>query len=667
MIKLKSRILSFAAAAAMTFGCVVVSEPVKAQAKDISGYSAADIAKDMGLGWNLGNALDAHDAKSSGLDTETSWGNPKATEDLIKAVKAKGFDTIRVPVTWYKHMDSNYKVDSAWMARVKTVVDYGIDNDMYVILNVHHDEWNRPTDGNYASASKELKTLWEQIANEFKGYDKHLIFEGMNEPRNYNGEHEWDGGTDSMRNVVNKLNADFVSTVRATGGNNKTRALMVPTYAASMDTAAMQAWTRPNNDSNIIASIHAYTPYEFTMDGHTSFDDNMKNQLNNFFTQMNSIFLQKGVPVCIGEFSASNYNNTSERVKWAEFYATKAKQLNVPIVLWDNNIPSDNGGEAHGYINRSTLQWYSDSDAVVKKLVSAYGNTEKTPSNPSKGKNITIAEGSYTASNYDPSSKISFDPSIMSSKGYIAVTYDTSKAVPWIVIQDNGFKVWAKVSPTKTSGDVAYFSYDDMVNSYAKDYKNQYSKSPSGALSGATGLFIWGEGNSVSASKIAYVEEGSSQPSQPTKPNGPVDIKDCNVSFTDLRFAYDGKAKTTSVLVSYKGYAFKQGEDYTVSYSNNVNIGKGTITVKGNGKTVTGSMTQTIVIVDPAKCPLGDVDLDGVITITDAVAVISHINGISPLNGKCFTNGDVDKSGNIDISDAVIIINHINGVAPIKG
>lgn len=668
MKDLKSRIVSCLAASAMAVGCICSAVPITAQAKDISSYSAADIAKDMGLGWNLGNTLDAHAPDSYGLDTETSWDNPKATEDLIKTVKAKGFNTIRVPVTWYKHMDGNYKVDSAWMARVKTVVDYGIDNDMYVILNVHHDEWNRPTDANYSSASRELKVLWEQIANEFKGYDKHLVFEGMNEPRNYNGSDEWNGGTPEMRNVVNKLNADFVSTVRATGGNNKTRALMCPTYAASMDTAAMQAWTRPNNDPNIIASIHAYTPYEFTMNGHTSFDDNMKNQLSNFFTQMDSIFLQKGVPVCIGEFSASNYGNTSERVKWAEFYATKAKQMGVSIVLWDNNIPADNGGEAHGYLNRRTLQWYSDSEPVVKKLVSAYGNTEKQPDNPSGGgKSVTIAEGTFTASNYDPSSKIAFDPSIMSSKGFIAVTYDTSKPAPWIVIQDNGYQVWAKVSPTKTGGGVAYFSYSDMVDSYAKDYKSKYSKSPSGDLGGATGLFIWGEGNSVKATKVAYVEEGSTQPTKPTRPDGPVDLSKCSVSFTDLRAAYDGKPKTTGVCVSYKGYVFTEGEDYTVSYSNNVNIGKGTVTVKGTGQTLTGSVTQTIVIVDPSKCPLGDCDLDGVITITDVVAVISHINGLSPLNGKRFTNGDVTKNGKIEIDDAVVIIGHINGLAPIKG
>lgn len=653
----KKRIISFAAAAAVAVSQLGVITPLTAHAKDISKYSAADIATDMGLGWNLGNTLDAHDSKSSGLDTETSWGNPKATESLIKAVKAKGFDTIRVPVTWYKHMDSNYKVDSAWMARVKTVVDYGIKNDMYVILNVHHDEWNKPTNANYDRASKELKTLWKQIATEFKGYDKHLVFEGMNEPRNYNGEHEWDGGTAEMRNVVNKLNADFVSTVRATGGNNSTRALMVPTYAASMDTAAMQAWTRPNGDKNIIASIHAYTPYEFTMNGHTSFDSTMKTQLGNFFTQLNNTFLSKGVPVCIGEFSASNYGNTSERVKWAEYYASQAKKLGVPIVLWDNNIPANNGGEAHGYINRSTLKWYEASEPVVKKLVTTYGNTEKPVSDdPSGGKNITIAEGTYTANNYDPSAKITFDPSIMTSKGYIAVTFDKSKSVPWIVIQDNGYQVWAKVSPTKTSGNVAYFSYADMVKSYAQDYKAKYSKEPPSPLYNATGLFVWGEGNSVKATKIAYVEESA-----------PVDISQCTVYFSSLRFAYDGQAKTPKAYVSYGSKKFTEGQDFTVSYSNNVNIGKGSVTVKGNGKTLTGSVTKEIVIVDPAKCPLGDADLDGVITITDAVTVIAHINGITSLSGKAFTNGDVNKDGKIEIGDAVKIVNHINGVAPIKG
>ncbi|MBP5268629.1 MAG: cellulase family glycosylhydrolase, partial [Ruminococcus sp.] len=146
---------------------------ISAQAQDVSSMTPKQIAADMGVGWNLGNTLDAHDSgshKKMGLESETYWGNPKATKALIDAVKAKGFNTIRIPVTWYPHADANYKINSAWMSRVKQVVDWAIADDTYVILNVHHDEWNKPTNANYSAASKELKAFWKQIANEFQNY-----------------------------------------------------------------------------------------------------------------------------------------------------------------------------------------------------------------------------------------------------------------------------------------------------------------------------------------------------------------------------------------------------------------------------------------------------------------------------------------------------------------
>ena len=157
--------LSLAAAGAMTLSAMPV---LTASAKDVSKMTPFEIAADMGVGWNLGNTLDSHDGtnhKSLGLNAETYWGNPKTTKALIDAVKAKGFNTIRVPVTWYPHADANFNIDTAWMDRVKEVVDWCIDEDTYVILNIHHEEWNTPTNANYSAASKELKAFWKQIAS----------------------------------------------------------------------------------------------------------------------------------------------------------------------------------------------------------------------------------------------------------------------------------------------------------------------------------------------------------------------------------------------------------------------------------------------------------------------------------------------------------------------
>ena len=154
------------------------------------------LCKSITIGWNLGNSLDA---TGNGYNSETSWGNPVVTKELIDAVREAGFDAVRIPTTWFNHSDSDLNVDDAWFERVHEVVDYAYNEGMYVILNVHHENWNDPYEDSYKEASKKLKNLWKQIANEFKDYGRRLIFEGMNEPRETNNpsNSEWGsaGGT----------------------------------------------------------------------------------------------------------------------------------------------------------------------------------------------------------------------------------------------------------------------------------------------------------------------------------------------------------------------------------------------------------------------------------------------------------------------------------------
>lgn len=148
---------------------------------EIRDISAKELVSEMKIGWNLGNTLDASGA--DGVAAETSWGNAKTREDMMKLLKDTGFNVLRIPVTWNGHMDEQYNVDPEWMTRVKEVVDYGINNNLFVILNTHHEDWYYPNSENKDEDIKQLKALWEQIAEEFKGYDEHLIFEGLNEPR----------------------------------------------------------------------------------------------------------------------------------------------------------------------------------------------------------------------------------------------------------------------------------------------------------------------------------------------------------------------------------------------------------------------------------------------------------------------------------------------------
>ncbi len=325
------------------------------------------LCKDITIGWNLGNSLDA---TGWGAGSETSWGNPVTTKALILKVKEAGFDAVRIPTTWYNHVDSDFNIDESWLDRVQEVVDYAYDEGMYVILNSHHENWNEPYESNLKAASNKMKKLWTQIANRFEKYGERLIFEGMNEPRWTNTQYEWNGGNTEGWRIVNELNKVFVKAVRVTGGNNRYRALMVPTYAASA--SALDGFTVPTDDS-IIVSIHAYSPYNFAMNanGTTTFDAdnadwNNTGELVWLANKLYDDFISKGVGVIIGECGTVNKNNLSARLNWAGYFPKVFGEKGIPIFLWDNNAYGS-GAETFGMLHRNTLTWeYPD---YIKKLV----------------------------------------------------------------------------------------------------------------------------------------------------------------------------------------------------------------------------------------------------------------------------------------------------------
>ncbi|WP_298529503.1 cellulase family glycosylhydrolase [uncultured Ruminococcus sp.] len=385
------RTVSIAAAAACmltSFHFTNVSEVTEADAA--SGMGAFDITREMKIGWNLGNSLDATGGDGNyGLNTEISWHNPKTTQAMIDTVKKKGFNTVRIPTTWYPHLDGSNNIDSAWMNRVKEVVDYCIKDDMYVILNVHHEDWvNVPTftDQTYRNAETKLTAIWKQVAATFKDYDQHLVFEGLNEPRQTGNSSvsQWgNGGEDGgyTWNYINKLNAKFVETVRAQGSSaNKERLLMLPGYCASSDMKAIRAVSFPSGCGNVAYSVHAYLPYYFTMaedqyanhnyPGKSGWGEDYTSNINSFFSGLKQLEDEKNIPVVIGEFSASNFNNLSSRQAWAKDYITQAKKAGIPCILWDNNVEGNNGGEAHGYLNRGANSWYSASEPVIDTMMS---------------------------------------------------------------------------------------------------------------------------------------------------------------------------------------------------------------------------------------------------------------------------------------------------------
>lgn len=319
------------------------------------------------VGWNLGNSLDA---TGSGMSSETSWGNPKTTKELILKVKEAGFDAVRIPTTWYNHLDSDFNVSEEWLARVQEVVDYAYDEGMYVILNVHHENWNDPYESTLPDVKKKIKKLWTQIANRFESYGERLIFEGMNEPRWKNTNYEWNGGNAEGRRVVNAYNECFVETVRATGGNNRYRALMIPTYAASA--SGLDGFTVPQ-DKSVIVSVHAYSPYNFAMNpsGTTKFDPNNTSDTQELTWLAGTLydrFISKGTGVIIGECGTANKNNYSDRVNWAGYFPKLFRSKGIPVFLWDNNAYGS-GNETFGQLHRDTLVW--EYPEYIKAFVKA--------------------------------------------------------------------------------------------------------------------------------------------------------------------------------------------------------------------------------------------------------------------------------------------------------
>ncbi len=351
-------------------------EAASAGGNEMRDLTPAELIAEMNTGWNLGNSLDAYDG--TGLDTETSWGNPATTKEMIDTISGRGFNVIRIPVTWGPHMGAapDYTVDEEWMNRVQEVVDYAIDDGMFVILDSHHEEaWRIPDDAHIEAVSAQHIALWTQIAERFKDYGDHLIFDGLNEPRVKDGPNEWSGGTSEGRACLTRLNQEFVDAVRATGGNNEKRLLLITSFASSAVIQTIGSLKIPEDD-HIAVSIHAYTPYGFTykVDADwalSEWDGSHNYEIDKVMNDLKRIFLDKGVPVLITEYGAQNKDGNDEEVaKWVTHYLEEAKENGIVCVWWDNGCYTD-GNEQFAIFNRHDCTWYSEP--VVDAIMAVYG------------------------------------------------------------------------------------------------------------------------------------------------------------------------------------------------------------------------------------------------------------------------------------------------------
>lgn len=303
------------------------------------------IMEALGRGINLGNDLDVvareyRDRLITPEDFETYWHNKPVTQKWFAGVRKAGFRSVRIPVSWGEHLDASGKIDPAWMARVKEIVDWAIAEGLCVVLNTHHEDWLVPTRKMESQVTEQLVSVWSQIAETFRDYDKHLLFEGMNEPRLRDTDLEWTGGDEESRGVVNRLNAVFVETIRNAGGKNKDRYLLVTPYASSCRQEVLESFVVPD-DRKVIVSVHAYLPREFVSDkkGKVSWskhDEDSVEDILEFRENIQTLFLDKNIPVAVTEYGCVEKKHSSKRESWAKYYVKAFSDPDIPLFWWDN-------------------------------------------------------------------------------------------------------------------------------------------------------------------------------------------------------------------------------------------------------------------------------------------------------------------------------------------
>jgi endoglucanase len=330
--------------------------------------NAAQIVADMGAGWNLGNQLEAN---ANGMPSETAWGQPVITQALIDRVKAAGFKTIRIPVSYLGKIGPgpNYTVDAAWLNRIQEVVNYAYNRGLHVLINMHGDgyktingAWLICDAANQTMIKDKYQKVWQQVATRFANYDQRLILESMNE--NFDGQ--WGAPTQPCYSNINSYNQIFVDTVRRAGGNNSSRWLLVPgwntnidyttgNYGFVMPTDRYRSPSIPASEKRIMISVHYYDPWDFTGEESTKItqwgrgatnpakrstwgqedflDGQMKKVYNRFVTQ--------GYPAVVGEYGAvdkafADSANPRYRADYVRAVAATAKKYGAAPVYWDN-------------------------------------------------------------------------------------------------------------------------------------------------------------------------------------------------------------------------------------------------------------------------------------------------------------------------------------------
>ena len=339
---------------------------------------AMELVKRIHMGWNLGNTLEAYWMERDGTPNpwiphdETAWGNPKATRELITAVKALGFNAVRLPCSWNQYLDANDNIDPAWMARVKEVVDYCVDQQVYTVLNVHWDGgWMEEhcgttsmTEAQIDAVDRKLAKIWGQIAVVFKDYGEYLLFAGANEPNVDNAR---------QMEILARYEQTFVNVVRASGGNNEYRNLVIQGPRTDLDlTTNLMKLPDDETPGSLILEVHFYSPWWFVSPDYDAtystyfwgrdyirygkHDSMQEEQVLALFRKIKSQFVDDDIPIIMGEFGmgagAAKLTHLDSsladefdlsRCYYNGFVVENAKNHGMAPFLWDTGGFIDRG------------------------------------------------------------------------------------------------------------------------------------------------------------------------------------------------------------------------------------------------------------------------------------------------------------------------------------
>lgn len=386
---------------AVSMAMLMAAAPLSVSADDsgtMRDISTMELVSDMGIGINLGNTLEScgdwiadvdmqwGDGILTPSEYETAWGSPVITKEMIQGMADEGFGVVRVPVAWSNIMGDNYKISADYDNRVHEIVDWVIDADMYCIINIHWDNgWVNTFPENKNECMKRYETMWTQIADSFKDYDDHLMFESQNEELGW--ESLWNpwGGTEGKAEsyaLVNEINQKFVDIIRDSGGNNPERHLLISGYNTGIDRTCDPLFKMPSDPANRMAvSVHYYTPAGFAIleedaDWGKAFStwgtEADFNELYYNMDMMKTNYIDKGIPVIIGEYGCPTVNKDPDSVRlFLSSVCKAAYERDMCPVLW--STPG-------GHYNRDTCKM---EDQELKKLFNEIcDSSDKEPEQP---------------------------------------------------------------------------------------------------------------------------------------------------------------------------------------------------------------------------------------------------------------------------------------------